>query len=58
MCDSTGRYEETGGALAAPGGPQSLFFPAHDALPLCDGVRKNMGKSKLFTTHGGNFVII
>ena len=46
MCDSTGRYEETGGALAAPGGPQSLFIPAQDALPRRDGCAQKHGEKQ------------
>ena len=48
MCDSTGRYEVTGGALPALGGPQSLFILAQDAVPAARGAmvaRKTWGKA-------------
>ena len=45
MCDSTGRYEVTGGALPALGGPQSLFIIAQDAVPAGRRWRKTWGKA-------------
>ena len=45
MCDLTRQYEVTGGALPAPGGPQSLFILAQDAVPAGRRWRKTWGKA-------------
>ena len=46
MCDSTGRYEVTGGALPALGGPQSLFILAQDAVPAGRRLRAKHGEKQ------------